>query len=339
MKLPFKTIASSSPIRCERAWVTVEARDHQRPSELAPAFGVRRIPALSARRGGPASVRHLAAFTLIEIAISLAIIGFALVAIIGILPSGMNVQKDNRQETIINQDETVFLNAIRNGERGLDDLTNYVMAITNYMTFYNFRGLRGASTTLGYTYLSSSTTPQFRLTNGARIIGLLSTPKMVPTYQGQPPVYQGFFSNHVVAFVRSISGPASEKYPQTNPQVQELALNYRLIFDISNYGTNYYDPGWIDRRGIATNDPEYGIRVTYSNLVRNLEANLHDVRLTFRWPLLPNGEAGPSRQTFRTMIGGGIYKTNEPWLPPDPTGHGAGCTLYYFEPRTYVKGT
>ena len=74
------------------------------------------------------------AFTMIEIAISLAVIGFALVAIIGVLPIGMNVQKDNREETIINQDATVFMDAIRNGAQGLDDLTNYVMAITNDVT-------------------------------------------------------------------------------------------------------------------------------------------------------------------------------------------------------------
>ena len=69
---------------------------------------------------------------MIEIAISLAIIGFALVASIGILPTGMNVQKANRQETIINQDATVLLETVRNGARGLNDLTNYVYAITNY---------------------------------------------------------------------------------------------------------------------------------------------------------------------------------------------------------------
>ncbi len=80
----------------------------------------------------PRSARRASrAFTMIEIALSLAIIGFALVAIISVLPLGMNVQKENREETIINQDASVFLNAIRNGARGMDDLTNYVMAITN----------------------------------------------------------------------------------------------------------------------------------------------------------------------------------------------------------------
>ena len=56
---------------------------------------------------------------MIEIALSLAVIGFALVAIIGILPSGMNVQKENRQETIICQDASIWMESIRNGAQGV----------------------------------------------------------------------------------------------------------------------------------------------------------------------------------------------------------------------------
>ena len=37
-------------------------------------------------------------FTMIEIAIALGVIGFALVAIMGILPLGLTVQRDNRFE-------------------------------------------------------------------------------------------------------------------------------------------------------------------------------------------------------------------------------------------------
>ncbi len=69
---------------------------------------------------------------MVEIAICLAIIGIALISIIGVLPIGMNTQRDNREETIINQDATVLLEAVRGGARGMDDLTNYVYAITNY---------------------------------------------------------------------------------------------------------------------------------------------------------------------------------------------------------------
>ena len=73
---------------------------------------------------------------MIEIAICLAIIGIALVAIVGVLPLGMSVQRENREGTIINQDATVLLEAVRTGARGMDDLTNYVYAVTNYWTLF-----------------------------------------------------------------------------------------------------------------------------------------------------------------------------------------------------------
>ena len=46
---------------------------------------------------------------MIEIAICLAIIGVALVGIIGVLPYGMNTQRDNREETVIGQDANTLL--------------------------------------------------------------------------------------------------------------------------------------------------------------------------------------------------------------------------------------
>src|ERR1039458_761865 len=109
-----------------------------------------------------------AGFTMVEIAISLAVIGIALVAIIGVLPIGMNTQRDNREETIINQDATVFIEAIRGGARGLDDLTNYVYAITNLFGLYNADGTFVVQTPIGFTYTKGSVL----LTNGMNIIGL-----------------------------------------------------------------------------------------------------------------------------------------------------------------------
>ena len=69
------------------------------------------------------------AFTMVEIALSLAVVAFALVAIIGILPAGLQVQRDNREETIINQEGTYLLEAIRNGAEGMEDLSNRVRLI------------------------------------------------------------------------------------------------------------------------------------------------------------------------------------------------------------------
>ncbi|HEY0549954.1 MAG TPA: hypothetical protein VGF13_10155 [Verrucomicrobiae bacterium] len=66
-----------------------------------------------------------------EIAIALGVIAFALIAIIGILPAGLQVQKDNREETIINQDARVLLEAIKSGGRDVtSDLGSFVV-ITN----------------------------------------------------------------------------------------------------------------------------------------------------------------------------------------------------------------
>lgn len=53
-------------------------------------------------------------------------------AIIGVLPAGLNVQRENREDTIITQEANYFMEAIRSGARGLDDLTNNIISITNY---------------------------------------------------------------------------------------------------------------------------------------------------------------------------------------------------------------
>ena len=69
--------------------------------------------------------KHKSAFTLIEVAIALGVIAFALVAIIGVLPSGMQVQRDNRQDTIINQDGAYLMEAIRNSSENIPDLIDF----------------------------------------------------------------------------------------------------------------------------------------------------------------------------------------------------------------------
>jgi hypothetical protein len=267
---------------------------------------------------------------MVEIAISLAVIGFALVAIVGILPIGMGVQKENRQETVINQDATIWLNGIRNGEIGLDDLTNYVINITNSATAYQVtpRGpqLDTPTTVYGYTYQNSTqdgalTSPQYPITNGLRIIGLLGTPKYA-LFQKQNDNNVYFMSNHVVALAYSMSGPASEKFPQDNPTVRNLAFAYRLIPEVV---TNQFDGSWLSG-GLPNANATNALAV-----LQNIQRNLHDLRLTFRWPLLNQGNAGPGHQVFRALVGGNFFRTNEPGFGP------AFCNLYLFQPRTYAN--
>ena len=260
-------------------------------------------------RHSPPVTRHTSkGFTMIEIALSLAVIGFALVAILGILPIGMGLQKQNREETVVNQDASIFLDAIRNGAQGLDDLTNYVISITNTV-YYHKSGLFYKA--YGYT----PTSLPFSINTGYRIIGLLSTPMYTPGPNGLK------LRNQVVAYVRSMSGPASEKYPQKNASVQDLAFSYRLAPAIS--------PVWQP----PTSDPN-----SEANL-QNMQNNLHELRLTFRWPLVDQtrGRIGPTQQSFRSMAAGVLEEVNEPAFPRTVPNEASPYDLYFFQPRTAAK--
>ncbi len=151
--------------------------------------------------------RRERAFTMVEIAIALGVIGFALVAIIGILPAGLEVQRDNRSETIINQDGTFWLEAIRNGALGLDDLSNHVEEILTPEGNFGW-GAGG---------LAQGNPGTF--TYGRDIVGLLTS-----------ALDKG--SNQVEAIVSAISGSAAEK--DTDKDARELSFKYRLNVQITN---------------------------------------------------------------------------------------------------------
>lgn len=282
---------------------------------LTRGFGLRSNRAFPSRDGEGVGIRHQSAFTMIEIAIALAVIAFALVAIIGVLPLGMNVQKENRQQTIINQDAAYFLEAIRNGAQGADDLTNYVTCISNYVWFVNgvyvktnisgfpattpqINVYSNANAYIGGTPSTLGTPrPDLSLTNGARIIGLLSTPKQVLTPDGLE-------INQIIANVRAISGAAADKYPQKDANQLNLAFSYRLISEIAQVPA-------------AGDDTRF---------TRTFDANLHEVRLVFRWPILPNGVIGNGRQVYRTLAAGHFVQTNNFRM----------TNLFFLQPSTFA---
>lgn len=218
-------------------------------------------------------------FTMVEIALCLAIVGFALVAIIGVLPTGMNVQRDNRYQTIINQDAAVWMDAIRSGAQGYDDLTNYVVSITvsNY----------GEPVGTVDVYAKAD------LTNGAKIVGLLTLPKYMPNH------IQPVTTNFISAVVRAISGGAVEKPPQNDPDVQDMSFTYRLV--VENTPLAMFTPN-------PTNVPAL-------NAVQ--WDNSRELRLLFRWPYVPTG-IGNGRQAYRMVVGGtkifGNPTNNTDWL-------------------------
>lgn len=230
-------------------------------------------------------LRGMSGFTMVEIAICLAVIGFALVAILGVLPTGMQVQRDNREETIINQDGPYFMEAIRNGARGLDHLTNYVVSMG--VTYTN--GLYRECLPLG--------APD-KLLTGARIIGALSTPAGRPCVPACDPTVGNELVYRTHVRVRSMSGAANEKGDKNT-----ITFEYLLTSEIISM-------------------PAVNINYFGTNHQAQLLNNLHEVRLIFRWPVLPNGQAGVGRKVFRSYVSGSVNVES---------------TLgYFFEPDTFT---
>ena len=275
------------------------------------------------------------AFTLVEIALSIAIIGFALVAIIGVLPAGLNVQKENREETIIVHDANYWINAISTAARGLDDLTNYVEAITNYVTYYNANNVPGPVETRAYTRTNSFTNSAVgppAIISGSNIIGLLSTPKYLfrdnndnkPFLPPETPVHQGFFSNYIVAYIRALSGPAIEKAPHTNSLVSDLSFRYRMICEVSPYMN--WDTNWFNTNLVTLSTNDIVARVQAWQVARTMQGNMSELRLVFRWPVDGRRMAGNQRQVFRTVLGGSL--TNDAANAPE---------LWYVQARNYRR--
>jgi type II secretory pathway pseudopilin PulG len=263
------------------------------------------------------------AFTMIEIALSLAVIAFALVAVIGVIPMGMTAQKENREETIINQDASIYLQALRNGEVGLDELTNSVTQISNWVTRFDQNSQPQETTLYWYTYETSSHKPATPITNGQRIVGLLSRPKFIYETNGT------YYSNYTIAICRPISGLASEKPPQSSAEVQDMSMRYRLLPEVAPYSEFATNATWFTAPGIANDTNQIQIRSNYWRVMVNMQTNLWDVRLRFQWPLLESGKPGDGRAVYRSMVSGRLLQTND---------YLNGWTLYHFEPRTMILG-
>lgn len=209
--------------------------------------------------------RDKRAFTMVEIALSLAVVAFALVAIMGVLPTGMTVQKDNREDTIINQEGRFWIEAIKGGAVGVTELTNYVeeITITN----------AGAQSLI---LLNNQSQP---LTS-RDIIAILSTPR--------PIIATNTFTT---ARVKALTGPAAEKGPLTN----EYSFRYQLRAEVMP--TYPIPPAFIASTG-NTNLLNYNEMVGENLWEVRLQLRWPVVERGNGWYI------GHNRKTFRARIAG-----------------------------------
>jgi hypothetical protein len=143
--------------------------------------------------------------------------------------------------------------------------------------------------------------------SGQTLVGMLGTPTS--------PYSQGV--SNVVAWVRALNSPAIN----LDTDARDVAFRYHLT--IENLPFLAYPPSLTNQLG--TNELA---RLT------NLQTNLHELRLTFRWPLYrdsvtapQNARVGLRRRTFRALIAGSMAMTNR--------RAEANLPLFYFQPSTY----
>ncbi len=255
-----------------------------------------RNPVLASGAGG--STRATAAFTMVEIAISIAIVAFALVAIIGVLPTGFDVQRQNRENTIINQEGNLWMEALRGGAWGMDYLTNHVDVI-------NIPGIPVPGQQPPRAF---GTTNGFR--NGRDIVGLLTQPVAIDGRR--------IYERPVTAFVRAITGSAGEKSAKN-----DFAFTYRMTTELRPFTsiapaqTNWTEPG--------ITPYEQHVRSNLWIKSRAMQATTYELSLALEWPVyLMNNQTriGNNRKLFRTLVSGSLASTNDHrlgvlhWLQP-----------------------
>ena len=166
------------------------------------------------------------------------------------------------------------------------------------------------------------------LTNSRSLVGILSTPG----------------GSHIQAYVRSLSGLAAQKSPQTNITVKNDSFAYQMVCvnvpaQVAPVwqASQSYQPGssvlsganvfWTWRGAI--NSQSSDVPGGSTNWVRNvylqeLANNLRELRMTFLWPLLYNTNVGSGRQTFRATIAGQLKQDAK------------DANLWFYQPQTYA---
>jgi len=250
-------------------------------------------------------MRLVAAFTMIEVAISIAIVAFALVAIIGVLPHGLNVQRDNREDTIINQDATFLMEAIRSGSTNITALTNFIDEVWIQTTNY------AAGTGVVTRIYGTNRQPNFLLAG-------LSTPHHFPN----SPV-----TNFVMARIRAFSGPLGDQ--GTNLASRNFAFSYLVTSELLPYVST---PPFLTNYSAALN--QFGDVGRSNNFVLQMqrEVNLYELRLTFQWPLFPD----PNNTVFgmRPGLGQRVFRT---LIPGSLSTNRVGTNLYTFTPSEFDR--
>ena len=152
---------------------------------------------------------------------------------------------------------------------------------------------------------------------------IASTPKFLPYARNT------LSTNRVAALVRSQAGNAAQR----GVAARDLAFSYLMTCELQPYmavsqpSTSFFKgnvPSFlVTNNFIASNNWRLAV---------NLATNLHELKLTFQWPIFLRGSGsnvqyvvGNNRKIYRTMISGHLISTNAPF--------------YFFQRENYLPVT
>ena len=246
--------------------------------------------------GAPSrSLRTTAAFTMIEIALCIAVVAIAMVAIIGVLPAGLNVQKQNREESLLTQDAELLLNVLRGGQTRLQDLLNYADRVT---LVRQYRDRAPARTNHFHGPLVQGTPAgSDPLVDAFQVLGLISRPKYTQEASSVSRGNSVAVTNIVRLEMRSMSGSMadhpiirkSERRTMPNDKRIDFAFRYLVTFETVTR-QSVLVPG-------ATQLPTDA-----------MAGSVSEVRMILEWPLQRTGtdpnqyRLGFNRREFRTEV-------------------------------------
>jgi len=262
-------------------------------------------------------------FTMVEIALCLAVVSFAMVVIMGILPIGSLVQKENREETLSLLDGNYLLQAIKNGAQGYDDLGLYVDEILLYSR-PNATPVVIQNNVSGGVYWGTK-----------EIVGLISAPQFLMTSSNVWAV--NYINNNSIFGVtstnmtcklkmRSMNGTAADK--NTSEDNRDFGMSYLVNVQVVPVATNCLNVNSLDTNA--------GLR---DQMVRDRSMSQisYQISLSLDWPIRPSADGGyktgANSQTFRTIASGLLSTNREQVTIP---GLGANTiTFWHFNPNEF----
>ena len=228
--------------------------------------------------------RARAAFTLAEVALALAVVAFGLVAVLGVLPVGLNVQRDNREETLIKNDAEYWMNAIRGGRLALDSL--------NHVEWVEVETATGSLYRAEYAALQFDGAP----TNASAGWPMFNGNQMPPiTYRGS--LKQSTWRGDVIGWL-SVPNGMARKRAKVRP-VGSTLLHRK--FGEKTVGQD----GKVMYRNAGG---EQTFSYLLESSVQQVAPGFWEIKLTMQWPILEEGatadtvKIGPGLRTFVTYI-------------------------------------